>query len=281
MTEYKDGMDDMTVGIDIGGSTTKIVGVRGEEIVSPIMVKASDPKTSAYGAFGKFLLDNGLELGDISRIMVTGVGSSFLDRDIYGIPTTKVDEITAVGLGGRQLSGIEDLVVVSMGTGTAVIGVQGDEIAHIGGTAVGGGTIIGICDKLLGVRSIDHILELAVRGNLAKVDLTIGDISSETISNMNAKVTASNFGKVSDLAEPSDLALGVINMVYPTIGIVAALAGRARGLRRIVLTGNLSRMPLVAETFAAIGQLYDAEFIIPENSDFATAIGAAIYGKGK
>ena len=271
----------MIVGIDIGGSTTKIVGVDGERIVSPIMVKASDPRTSAHGAFGKFLLENGLELKDVSRIMVTGVGSSFLDRDIYGIETTKVDEITAVGLGGRQLSGIDDLVVVSMGTGTAVIGVQGSDIAHIGGTAVGGGTILGICDKLLGVRSIDHIIELALQGDLSKVDLSIGDISSEKISNMTANITASNFGNVSDLATPADLALGVINMVFQTIGIVAALAGRARGLKRIVLTGNLSRMPLVREVFDDIAMLYDAQFIIPDNSDFATAIGAAIYGKGK
>ena len=269
----------MIIGLDIGGSTTKIVGFDGKSVISPLMVKAGDAKTSAYGAFGKFLSENTLELGDVSRIMVTGVGSSFLGKDIFGIETIKVDEITAVGLGGRYLSSQDDVVVVSMGTGTAVIGVEGENISHIGGTGVGGGTIIGICDKLIGVRSIEHIIELAGRGDISKVDLTIGDISSESISNMDGDVTASNFGKVSDMASNADLALGVINMVFQTIGIVAVLAGRGKGMTRIVLTGNLSKIPPAAKIFPDIGRLYGVEFFIPQNSDFATAIGAAIYGK--
>ncbi|MEA4921139.1 MAG: type II pantothenate kinase [Clostridiaceae bacterium] len=269
----------MIIGIDIGGSTTKIVGFDGENIISPLMVKAGDPRTSAYGAFGKFLLENKLELTDVKRIMVTGVGSAFLSKSIYRIDTKKVDEITAVGLGGKYLSGLDRAVVVSMGTGTAVIGVDGDDISHIGGTGVGGGTIIGICDKLVGVRSIDHIVDLAENGDLSKIDLTIGDISSETISNMNGNVTASNFGKASDIANKSDLALGVINMVFQTIGIVAVLAGRGKGMTRIVLTGNLSKLSLTKRIFDDIGGLYGVEFSIPEYADFATAIGAAIYGK--
>ncbi|MBQ2327294.1 MAG: type II pantothenate kinase [Clostridia bacterium] len=268
----------MVIGIDIGGSTTKIVGFDGENIISPFMVKASDPKTSAYGAFGKFLLENQLELSDVSRIMVTGVGSSFLPKSIYQIDTKKVDEITAVGLGGKYLSGFDKTVVVSMGTGTAVIGVNGSDIAHIGGTGVGGGTVIGICDKLIGVRDIEHIMDLASEGDLSKIDLTIGDISSEDISNMTGAITASNFGKVSDIATPADLALGVLNMVFQTIGIVAALAGRSRGMTRIVLTGNLSKVPVAKRIFRDIETLYNVEFFIPDNSDYATAIGAAISG---
>ena len=41
------------IGIDIGGSTTKIVGFSdGGELIEPMAVKAADPLTSAYGAFG-------------------------------------------------------------------------------------------------------------------------------------------------------------------------------------------------------------------------------------
>lgn len=269
----------MIIGIDIGGSTTKIVGYDGEKIVSPLMVKASDPKTSAYGAFGKFLLENGLELTDIEKIMVTGVGSSFLPESIYQIETHKVDEITSVGMGGRFLSGLDRAAVVSMGTGTAVIGVDESGINHIGGTGLGGGTVIGICDKLIGVRDISHIVDLASQGDLHQVDLTIGDISSTDVSNMTDSITASNFGKVSDLASPADLAMGVLNMAFQTIGIVAALAGRSRGLDRIVLTGNLSKIALAPRVFADVETLYGVRFLIPENADFATAIGAAISGK--
>ena len=269
----------MIIGIDIGGSTTKIVGYDGEKIVSPLMVKASDPKTSAYGAFGKFLLENGLELSDIEKIMVTGVGYSFLPETIYQIETHKVDEITSIGMGGRFLSGLDRAAVVSMGTGTAVIGVDENGIRHIGGTGLGGGTVIGVCDKLIGVRDINHIVDLAEQGNLRQVDLTIGDISSTDVSNMTDAITASNFGKVSDLASHADLAMGVLNMVFQTIGIVSALAGRSCGLDRIVLTGNLSKVRLAPKVFSDVETLYNVRFLIPENADFATAIGAAISGK--
>ena len=113
------------IGIDVGGSTTKIVGFRtggGElQLIEPQFVRANDPITSIYGAFGKFTLENGLSLSDIDRVMMTGVGSSFVTTPIYGLECQKVPEFTCVGLGGLYLSGLDEAIVVSMGTGTALI----------------------------------------------------------------------------------------------------------------------------------------------------------------
>ena len=50
------------VGIDIGGSTTKIVGLNNGKLFSPLLVKATDPLSSVYGALGKFLNENKLQL---------------------------------------------------------------------------------------------------------------------------------------------------------------------------------------------------------------------------
>ena len=42
------------VGIDVGGSTTKIVGFDPDgRLLSPIFVQATDPVTSVYGALGR------------------------------------------------------------------------------------------------------------------------------------------------------------------------------------------------------------------------------------
>ena len=84
-------------------------------MISPIRVRADDPVTSAYGAFGKFLAENKLDIEHICQVMFTGVGSSFLQGDIYGIPSRKVDEFQAIGQGGRFISGCDRAVVVSMG----------------------------------------------------------------------------------------------------------------------------------------------------------------------
>ena len=65
------------IGIDIGGSTTKIVGFArkndGWELLEPQIIRANDPVTSTYGAFGKFTDENSLGISDISKIMMTGV----------------------------------------------------------------------------------------------------------------------------------------------------------------------------------------------------------------
>ena len=109
----------IVIGIDVGISTTKIVGLRDRQVISPIRITAADPVTSLYGAFGKYLHDNNISLGDVEQVMVTGVGSSYINEPVYGLPTGKTDEFIADGLGARFESGVDKAIVVSMGTGTA------------------------------------------------------------------------------------------------------------------------------------------------------------------
>ena len=52
----------IVIGIDVGGSTTKIVGVEDKKIKNPMFVKATDPVTSLFGAFGKYIYNNNTTL---------------------------------------------------------------------------------------------------------------------------------------------------------------------------------------------------------------------------
>lgn len=73
------------LGIDIGGSSTKIVGLHENgTVIDMLRVKAEDPLTSLYGALGNFLATHSLKLTDIGHIALTGVGASYVDGDIYG-----------------------------------------------------------------------------------------------------------------------------------------------------------------------------------------------------
>ena len=58
------------VGLDIGGSTTKIVGMQDGKIIAREIVKAADPVTSAFGAVGKLINDHSLSVNDIEQIIV-------------------------------------------------------------------------------------------------------------------------------------------------------------------------------------------------------------------
>lgn len=280
-------MGKAVLGIDVGGSATKIVGFReganGRELIAPQLVQANDPLTSIYGAFGKFTMENGLSMDDISCVMMTGVGSTFAEKPLYtGLDCRVVPEFESVGRGGLYLSGLDEAIVVSMGTGTALIhakrNAKGDvDITHLGGTGVGGGTLIGLSRLMLGVDTVEHIEKLAQEGDLAKIDLRIGDISKKAISSsMNAELTAANFGKLSDLATKNDIALGIANMVSETIGMLAVFAARSHGVSRVVLTGNLTSLASVRRVFEILERTFGIQFIIPENAQYGTVIGAAL-----
>lgn len=269
------------VGIDVGGSTTKIVGFDGKTLLAPGLVKASDPIASVYGGFGKFTTDNKISLSSIDKVMVTGVGSSFLENNIYGIEAVHVNEFLANGKGGLYLSGIDEAIVVSMGTGTAYVYSNGKtgEYVHLGGTGVGGGTLVGLADKLIGMRSIQNIANLALGGDLSNIDLRISDITENDISpTLSNNATASNFGKVSDLASREDIALGLVNMVYETVAMLAIFSARMKNIKNIVLIGNLAVLPQAETIFSSLEKMFGMNIIIPENAAYGTVIGAALEG---
>ena len=139
----------IVIGIDVGISTTKIVGIKNNKVSAPIRITAADPITSLYGAFGKYLHDNDIELKDVEHVMLTGVGAAYIDQPIYGLPTSKSQEFIADGLGARFESKIDHAIVVSMGTGTTFILCNGDDMRHIGGIGVGGGTLAGLSRIML------------------------------------------------------------------------------------------------------------------------------------
>jgi len=265
------------LGIDIGGSTTKIVGLRPDHsLIAMHRVQAQDPVTSLYGALGNFISSQHLQLSDISRIALTGVGASFADGDIFNIHTVKIDEFTAVGTGGLALSHQQRAVVVSMGTGTAFLWADGPTTTHLCGSGVGGGTLAGLCSRLCGTRQYEQIVKLASSGDISQIDLSVGDITRNQHPSLPLDITAANFGNVSDSASQGDFAAGVINMILQSIGTTAIMACRACHADTVVLTGFMSHLPQAAECFALFTRLFGTRFIIPENAAFATAIGAAL-----
>ncbi len=268
----------LVIGIDVGGSTTKIVGIEdGNIIKSPMNITANDPITSLFGAFGKYLYDNNIALEDVEHVMLTGVGSSGVTMPIYGLPTTHVDEFVSDGLGARFDSGLDRLVVVSMGTGTTLVRVDGDKINHIGGISMGGGTLQGLSHLLLKTSHIDDVVEMASRGDISHINLQIKDISKGDIEGLPMHATASLFGKaVSGNATQEDIAKGLICMVLETIGSCAVLSQIGGGFKDFVLIGNLTRLPECQLIFPMMESLYDVRFHIPEHARYCTALGAAL-----
>lgn len=267
----------IVIGIDVGISTTKIVGIDEQGIVmSPFRIKATDPITSLYGAFGKYLHDNKIKLEEVEQIMLTGVGAAYIDENIYGSPTGKAQEFIADGLGARYESNLDRMIVVSMGTGTSLVKCDGSDIRHIGGIGIGGGTLQGLSRIMLKTDDIRQVATLAMDGDISKINLLIGDISAKPLPGLPMTATASLFSNAKTNATREDIAIGLIYMVLQAVGSATILSSLESGIKDFVLIGNLTLLPQCKEVYPAMEKLYGVHFRIPKYSEFCTAIGAAL-----
>ncbi len=268
---------ELVLGVDIGGSTTKVVGFNGETKIGCLQIKTEDQLTSFHGAVGKFLAIHGMCVENLKCIVVTGVGSSFLEGDVYGVKTLKVSEFDSIGYGGLYLSSKDSALVVSMGTGTAYVLADGKDMTHLIGSAVGGGTLVGLSRLLLGVTDLDLLNEYMSNGSLLNVDLYIGDICRDVIPSLPPDKNASNFGWIKSGATKNDLALGIANMVYQTIGILAVAHVKRTNVENIILTGSMTKFSCIKDIFARLENLHNVKFTIPDDAIFSTAVGAIMY----
>lgn len=273
----------IVIGIDVGISTTKIVGIDEMKVVSPMRITAADPVTSLYGAFGKYLYENHIDLADVEHVVLTGVGSAYIEKPVYGLSTSRADEFVADGLGARFESKLDHIIVVSMGTGTSLVLCNGNDIHHIGGISIGGGTLQGLSRVMLQTSDIRQVSELAKHGDISHVSLMIGDISAHPLPGLPMNVTASLFANAQTDASKEDIAVGLIHTVLQSVGSAAVLSALNTDIKNFVLIGNLSLLPQCKDVFPMMEQLYNVRFHIPKYSEFCTAIGAAldyIYKKG-
>jgi type II pantothenate kinase len=265
----------MIVGLDIGGTTTDAVATKGKNIARVISITTADPVAAASGALGKLITSIGCSLTDIRTVVATGGGASFIENIILGIPLKKIDEISAIGIGGKTLSGLDEALVVSMGTGTPFVSVTRDGISHFGGTGVGGGCLLGLAKHMLNINTLKTLESMAEKGNLRNVDLSVGDITGGPVGSIPAHATASNFGKFTEDPTDQDKALAIINLAAETLTTMSVFAARACGQENIVLTGKLIKVKKLVDIMKDRGKMFGMKILIPKYAEYATAIGAA------
>jgi len=190
--------------------------------------------------------------------------------------TSIISEIDAIGFGGAALAGCSECLVVSMGTGSAIVHFTGNRTRHVGGSGVGGGTIKGLASRICGVNDPLEIEALALKGNAAKTNLTIADLGYEEISFLGADMTASNFARVQTDSR-ADLAAGILCLVGETVGIIASICARESNCRdHIVMVGKVAGNQYIRQVLELVGKLYGTRFLFPQDPGFATVYGAAL-----
>lgn len=264
----------MIIGIDMGISSTKVAAFDGEKL-NKAEIWESDFSEQQLQEFIDSLSSTG---NQVEKIAVTGVGSKNISGKLLGYTTVQVDEFEANAAAACSICDEPRFIVVSMGSGTSFVEIDHGKAKHIGGSALGGGTILGLFKQMSPDGGWAQLTELAERGSLENIDLTVADVSDKPLPGLPLDTTVTNFGKADSHSTPQDIALGLINLTLQNIGVMAYLAGSGRGIKTYVVIGRMTTLPHAAEIFERLSNLYGVNFILAKQPTHMTAIGAAIKG---
>jgi len=256
------------IGIDRGASFTDFAVVESHQLIETTSIETRDwepIKQSYRRLMSKYKSEHTVFTGSAAGMPST------MENQFHIIP-----EIDAIGYGGATLSGCSDCLVVSAGTGTAMVHFCNNISKHVGGTGVGGGTIKGLAALMCGLDDPAATEEKALQGDSSKLNLTISDLGYEDISFLGSDVTAGNFAAVNSKGV-EDLSAAILCLVGETIGIIASLCAREFDCRdHIVIVGKVAKNKYIRHTLDLVGTLYQTKFIFPANPGSATAYGAAM-----
>ena len=258
---------EIVLGIDIGASTTKFALVKNGKCVKEYRKPDEQSFEDSLESFG---------YAGVKRIAVTGVGSSFIKGNLHGIPTVRKDEFTSVSRGATKLSKKLNTLVVSIGTGTSFTRITPIRAWHVGGTGLGGGMLRSLSGRICGTDDMEELQRLAAEGDLHAIDLQLRDVFEGTLSHLTPSATVANMSKLSERSSRADIAAGLCNMIFQSIGVMAVFAAKQHMTRTIIMVGTITDWPIAQRSLDEVAALHNVTFIVPDHAAFATAIGAAL-----
>ncbi len=251
-----------------------------------------------------------LETLDPNRIGVTGCGAAAILEGL-GREGAHPIEFDAWGRGANTILDRAGLLpegpylLVSIGTGTSALHVDGDRVERVGGTALGGGAALGLGLALTGCQSHDELVALAARGDRGGVDLLISDIYEKAEVPIASEATAASFGKlarsldrasraaadadggeavpratlngVGSPPRPEDLAAAIMGLVAENIALISIARATVAGVSHIVYGGStLNENPTIVQTVRLLTKVMGKEAIVLPHSGHAGALGAML-----
>lgn len=258
------------IGIDAGASLWKLVRMREEWEMEILPAGAIEE------------VRRRIEDWSPERVHVTGGGAARIAASLDGLRVRQVSEFAAWARGAQVLAGRAGWtlprrhLLVSLGTGTSILEVDGETFQRIGGTALGGGTLLGLARLLCGTETFLEAAALAARGERGRVDLLVRDVYPEGGIELPPDLTASNFAKLAS-REPADLAHALMGLLGENIGITCTAVAHARAIDTLAFGGSaLEGNPALQEILRQTVQMGGKEARILPHGAFCGAVGAAL-----
>ena len=144
-------------------------------------------------------------------------------------------------------------LLCNVGTGVSILHVQSEtSYTRVSGTALGGGTFLGLTRLLTEARDFQDALDSAANGDARRVDMLVGDIYGSQDSRdlkLPGDLTASFFAKslMRSHGDPKgetrddDICKSLVVMIAQNLAQIAHLNARIHGAKRVFFTGNFLR----------------------------------------
>lgn len=252
--------------IDIGTTKLKVV-IRKDNGIS----------------YEKYDSDNAVEIiealrtkYDIQDVYLTGSGKRLLDNlEDY----TVLNELEATAHLVRHF-GLDEGLVVNIGTGTSFTLYEDNQYIHINGTGIGGGTFKGLGKRLLKLSDPSEIETLGQQGAFDGANIVIKDIYPGGLGWLEDDVTVANFGKAG--GSDADIALGIHSLVAESIlSMIRAMLFKS-DINHVIICGGVINNQLIREIMIRYSRLFEFNCLFLEEASYGTGLGMVqLAGKEK
>ncbi|WP_240420727.1 type II pantothenate kinase [Paenibacillus periandrae] len=266
----------MNIGIDAGGTLIKIAYMEQNSLV------LNKFPVSELAHVANWI--NGMS---DTRVCMTGGKASALQSLIH-LKAEELVEFDATCRGVQyflEKQGVTETmyVLTNVGTGTSIHLIDSDQHRRLGGTGVGGGTLIGLSQLLTGLTNYEDIIQGAAMGARDRIDLKVSHIYEGAEPPIPGDLTASNFGRILQGASHppfsrEELLASVIGLVGETVATVSVLAAGQSGATTVIFIGSsFIGNHLLKDVVQRYTKLRGASPLFIENGEYAGAIGAWLH----
>lgn len=260
------------IGIDAGLTLTKVVHATADGVVLDARETRTVFTDRGWSALREAAQANG-------NVGVTGARIAVVPNPNEHV---QVNEIEASARGIRALleadggRGDGEYLMAMLGTGTAFAIIRGDEVHHLGGTALGGGSFAGIAHRTDPSLTYEDMIARAERGERRNVDTMVSDLYPDGIGRVSAAMTAAHLAQRGQ-GSLDDFLAGLLNLHAENIAQIAASRARMADLARVVVGGGFAHNnSMMMDAFIKIAWMFGIKAEAVPAPGYAGAIGAAL-----
>ena len=262
----------MKIGIDAGGTLIKIVILNNND-----RTFKKYPSQNIDQVISMLNKDYASE-----EVYLTGGKAEYIEERLNFDVTLSI-EFDATFRGLTKLLAEADMpldryVYLNVGTGTSFHQATRTSQKRVGGSGVGGGTLIGLSYLLTGINDFEEIVKTAKKGDRDNVDLKVHHIYNDGPTPIPGDLTASNSGHILNAkneATREDQLLAVIGLVAETVTAMAINLADAFETKNMVFIGStlLDNTPMT-DILYRYSDLKGAKAFIVPNGEYSGALGA-------